>query len=349
MPANNGPLDSLPGSCCANTAYKSGTAARWAQAGFVICALSVIAFFRNAPQFNTFGITFASIVLEAFPFMLLGSLTGGLIEVFVSRERLTAWLPQRRYLAVFAAAGLGLIFPVCECAIVPVVRRLVNKGIPLGAAIGFLLGGPIVNPVVAASTAVAYTFDWKIVVSRLGFGYGIAVGVGILMDVLFTQVQALRGEESGHRIHSGDAECALSILPRQKVMLAINHAAHDFLDMGRFLVIGGFVAAAVQTLAVRHLFSPVASTPLFSILMMMIMAIVLNLCSEADAFVAASFRWTLVPDSAQLAFMVLGPMLDIKLLLMYAGLFRKRFIAALAGMTFVWVLAGMLLVHLVLK
>jgi uncharacterized membrane protein YraQ (UPF0718 family) len=169
------------------------------------------------------------------------------------------------------------------------------------------------------------------------------------MDVLFTKAQALRVGELTHPVHSGDAGCAVSALPRQKVILAINHAAHDFLDMGRFLVIGGFVAAAVQTLAVRHLFSPVASTPLFSILMMMIMAIVLNLCSEADAFVAASFRWTLVPDSAQLAFMVLGPMLDIKLLLMYLGLFRKRFIAALAGMTFVWVLVAMLLMHLVWK
>ena len=345
----NGPSECMTESCCGNTVSKSGKGARWAQACFVICALSVIVFFRKAPQFNTFGITFASIVLEAFPFMLLGSLTGGLIEVFVSRETITARLPQRRYLAVFAAAGLGLFFPVCECAIVPVVRRLVNKGIPLGAAIGFLLGGPIVNPVVAASTAVAYAFDWKIVVSRLLFGYGIAVGVGILMDVLFTKAQAIREGQPANLIHFGDVNDACRASPGENVMRAINHAAHDFLDMGRFLVMGAFVAALVQTLAVRHLFSPVVSTPLLSILMMMIMAIVLNLCSEADAFVAASFRWTLVPDSAQLAFMVLGPMLDIKLLLMYTGLFRNRFIAALASMTFVWVLVGMLLLHVVLK
>ena len=345
----NGPKNCISDVPSSGTVQKkTGSIARWAQACFVICALGLIVFFRETPQFRTFGIIFASIVLEAFPFMLVGTLIGGVIEIFVSRETLTAWLPKRRYVAVFVAAGLGALFPVCECAIVPVVRRLVNKGIPLGAAVGFLLGAPIVNPVVAASTAVAYNFDWKIVTSRLVFGYGIAVSVGILMNLVFSQTQAIRAPDAANPMHSDDVDHGSAASPGEKVIRAIHHAARDFLDIGRFLVIGAFVAAAVQTLAVRHLFSPVVITPVVSIFLMMIMAIVLNLCSEADAFVAASFRWTLVPDSAQLAFMVLGPMLDIKLLLMYGGLFRGRAIAALASMTFAWVFVGMLFLHLVL-
>ena len=154
------------------------------QAFFIAIVLASLIFFREKPAFQTLSITFVSIVLEAFPFMLIGALVGGFIEVFISQEHMTQILPKRRWITVIFAAGLGLIFPVCECAIVPVVRRLIQKGAPLGAAIAFLLGGPIVNPIVAASTAVAYTFTWSIVVERLFMGYLIAVTMGILMDAL---------------------------------------------------------------------------------------------------------------------------------------------------------------------
>jgi len=115
---------------------------------------------------------------------------------------------------------------------------------------------------------------------------------------------------------------------------AVRHAAEDFFDIGWFLIVGGFIAAVLQTLIPRQLFAAMQATPAFSILLMMILAVVLNLCSEADAFVAASFRSSLVPVSAQLAFMVLGPMLDIKLIVMYLKVFRVRAIAALAVLTF---------------
>ncbi len=122
--------------------------------------------------------------------MLLGTLIGGLIEVFIPQETITRFLPERRWWAVFIAAALGVIFPVCECAIVPVIRRLIKKGVPLSAAIAFLLGGPIVNPLVAASTAVAYFADWSIVIHRMVLGYFIAVAVGLLMNAVFFQNQS---------------------------------------------------------------------------------------------------------------------------------------------------------------
>ena len=339
-------------SCCGNTVSKSRTGARWAQACFVICALSVILFFRKTPQFNTFGITFASIVLEAFPFMLIGTLVGGCIEVFVPQEKITRWLPEGRFMTVLMAAGLGILFPVCECAIVPVVRRLLNKGVPLSAAIAFLLAGPIVNPVVVASTSVAYFFNWSIVIHRLVFGYFIAIIAGLLMDPFFTKTRAIRSEPLEYqKYHAGThpVQPNTNIQLIEKIALAVRHAANDFFDIGRFLVIGAFLAASIQTLAPRYLFSSIASTPASSILIMMVMAFVLNLCSEADAFVAASFQWTLVPVSAQLAFMVLGPMLDIKLLLMYGRIFRNRAIIVLSSMTFLLVFLSMIVRHILIR
>jgi uncharacterized membrane protein YraQ (UPF0718 family) len=300
--------------------------------------------FRRVPVVQTIGITFVAIVLEALPFMLLGATVGGVIEVWVSREKIASWLPARGGRSVFYAAALGMFFPVCECAIVPVIRRLLQKGVPLSAAIAFLLAGPIVNPVVIGSTAVAYLFDVSVVLQRTLCGYAIAVTVGSLMGRLFGQQRLPPLEGRPARGQSVDAGPPASSLAG-KFGRTFAHAAEDFFDIGRYLIVGAFLAAAIQALLPRSVFTNILGNPPLSILAMMLLAMALNLCSEADAFVAASFRFTPVPLSAQLAFMVLGPMLDIKLLLMYVKLFRGRMILALSAMTFGGVFFAMLVME----
>ncbi len=312
------------------------------QLAFLVFALCIL-FHPSREHARTVASTFVSIVLEALPFVLLGTLIGGLVEVFVPRERMAALLPRRKWVTVLVAAGLGMIFPVCECAIVPVVRRLLRKGVPLGAAIAYLLGGPIVNPLVAGSTAVAYAGNWRVVIIRLACGYLIAVVVGLLMNLAFSKRSALIPEALGEDEH-GDACCHALEPPaslRGKMALAVRHAADDFYDIGRFLVIGAFIAGLLQTMIARRAFASVMGAPAVSILLMMVMAVVLNLCSEADAFIAASFRGSPVPLVAQMAFMVLGPMLDIKLLLMYLRVFRTRAIVVLASLTTLTVFLAM--------
>jgi uncharacterized membrane protein YraQ (UPF0718 family) len=322
-----------------------------AQAVFVGVLLVLLVFCRRTPSFQTLSITFVSIVLEAFPFILIGTLLGGVIEVFVPRERIAAVLPAGKRRSIFLAAALGLIFPVCECAIVPVVRRLLQKGLPLGAAIAFLLGGPIVNPLVALSTVVAYNFDWTVMLERLFLGYLVAVCVGVIFERWFGKDNSLlvginRSDDQGQS-DGNSAETAATPL-WIRIRLAVIHAADDFIDIGRFLVIGAFIAALLQTVVPRHVFAALADTPNLSILAMMGMAVTLNLCSEADAFVAAAFR-VLLPASAQMAFMVLGPMLDIKLVAMTLGVFRKRAVAVLAGLTFITVFAAIILKGLLIR
>jgi uncharacterized membrane protein YraQ (UPF0718 family) len=326
----------------------SGRLALSAQLLFVLFALGLLVFFRDRAQFQTLGIIFVSIVLEALPFMLLGTLIGGFIEVFISREKITRWLPEGRWWTVFVGAGIGIMFPVCECAIVPVVRRLLHKGVPLSAAVAFLLGGPIVNPIVASSTAIAYFGDWSVVAHRMIFGYLIAVIVGVLMGLIYSRTNAVHSEvfaEPGQNNNAPIPICSSSPVWSEKAVLALSHAAGDFFDIGRFLVIGAFIAALLQTLVPRQIFAAAVSTPALSILLMMIMAAVLNLCSEADAFVAASFRSGPVPLAGQLAFMILGPMLDIKLILMYLKVFRIRAIATLTVFTFAAVFLSMVLLQ----
>lgn len=352
---------------------------------FVVGVLVMFLVGYKSDSMRTLSLIFASIVLEAVPFMLIGALVGGLLETFVSRERITSILPKKRWQTILLAAGLGLIFPICECAVVPVVRRLARKGLPMAAAVAYLLGGPIVNPIVAASTAVAYKLDWTVMAGRLLMGYGIAVVIGLLMDRIFAKQNILHESvmegtgqvaESavetcgcGHAHHGADAiqanhsencgdhdlvaDCGCGHAHHHaptdarfidKLLAALHHAADDFLGVGHYLIIGAFIAALAQTYIDRNIFIQLAGMPVVSILLMMILAILLNLCSEADAFIASSFR-SVMPMSAQMAFMLIGPMFDLKLLLMYQTLFKKRAIVVLASLIFVIVLIVAVAAH----
>ena len=317
----------------------------YAQIAFFVLAPYIIFFHTEPDAMTTFSIIFSSIVLEAFPFILIGALIGGLIEVFVSRDALINLLPKNRILSIVLAGSLGIIFPVCECAIVPVVRRLLGKGMPLGAAVAFLLGGPIVNPLVFASTLVAYSFSWDVAILRLFAGYGIAIAVGLLIDGLFTRQQALVENPTqevcscGHHHHHHSVGEQIDL--KNRLIGAVSHSAQDFYDICKFLIIGAFIAAALQTFVPRQALVAVMTNPLSAIFLMMVLAVMLNLCSEADAFICASFQPLGIPLSAQLSFMVLGPMLDIKLILMYLTVFSKRMIIALTLLTLFMVGATM--------
>ena len=260
------------------------------------------------PVVRDLAINFVSIILEAAPFMMVGAVIGGMIEAFVPPEFIQRVLAERTKAAVFVAAGLGIIFPICECAIVPIVRRLINKGVPLPAAIAFLLGAPIVNPLVAASTWLAYRGNWGMVSTRMVCGYVIAVTVGLVLGAMFRNEKGalVPGDAScehgcchceGHH-HDGMPSSFLS-----KITDAITHARDDFFAFGKFLIIGAFVAALARATIDVGAFRELFVSPMLSILAMMGLAVALNLCSETDAFIAAGFR-AVFPDTAQLAFMV---------------------------------------------
>jgi uncharacterized membrane protein YraQ (UPF0718 family) len=287
----------------------------------------------------TYSLLFTGIVLEALPFMLLGAAVSGIIEVYVKKEWLLSRLPQKTWVVTCIAGGLGMIFPVCECAIVPVVRRLTRKGIPFPAAIAYLLGGPIVNPIVGFSTYWAYGNDIRIVAIRLLSGYLVAVAVGLMMGRLFKNrtalIDSVHGDEKhscacGHD-HNHDHASPDGVTKTRRFLGAIRHASDDFIAVIHFLIIGAALAAGSQTFLNRNLVLALSDYPMLPEFAMMALAILLNICSEADAFIAASFRG-LVPLSAQLAFMLIGPMFDIKLLLMYRTVFTRKAILALSLM-----------------
>jgi len=311
----------------------------WANAAPALAALAAVALLlqlldpSRIAGLQNFLLVFSSLLIEAVPFVLLGAVVSAGIEVFVPGrifEKLTA-LP--RPLQLPAAAMTGFAFPVCECGSVPVARRLAAKGLSPAAAVTFMLAAPILNPVVIASTFVAYRGRdtmWAMVLGRAGLGLVAAVAVGWVVANK-SKADLLRPRPGDHEHHHDEGK-------RSAAFFA--HLSGDFVFMGRYLVLGAVVAAALQTFVPQSIIGSVAGTPVVDLLAMMALAFVLSLCSESDAFVAASF--VQFGAGAQLAFLVFGPMVDTKLGFLYSATFTRGFFRTVVFSVAAVVLAGTL-------
>ena len=232
-------------------------------------------------------------------------------------------------LQVPAAAAAGFAMPVCECGSVPVARRLILRGLSPSAGIAFMLAAPILNPIVLASTWVAYGAAGKaaeMTAARAGLGLLVAVLAGTMIGRGRAPIVRDREERVDQHAHTGGF---------------VEHLVDDFVFMGRFLVLGAAVAALLQTVVPQDALSAVADRPVLGALALMALAAALSLCSEADAFVAVSF--TAFPLGSQLAFLVLGPVVDAKLAVLYGATFRRRFVLQVLAIAVPVALVGALL------
>jgi hypothetical protein len=276
-------------------------------------------------RLQTFVTIFLGIFIEAVPFLLIGSVVSGLIAVYVDQSMVDRYMPKRALAGAVVGGGLGLLFPVCECGVVPVVRRLYEKGLPLSIGIAFLLAAPVVNPVVILSTYSA--FGWGPVLwGRLLFSFLIAVGVGYLFsraqpdEVLLPEIYAAH-QAACCSVRTPTAEKPAAEpgrLPR-----AFSLAGDDFLDMVRYLIVGCMLAASMQTLLPQATLLAVGQGPLISVLAMQGLAFLLSVCSTVDAFLALAFSGAFT-TGAIVAFLVFGPMVDVKSTIMFLGVFRKK-------------------------
>ena len=285
---------------------------------------------------ETFVLIFTSIVVEALPFVLLGAAVSAVIAVYVSDETFAKLARLPVPLQLPGAALGGLAFPVCECGSVPVARRLITRGLHPSAGIAFMLAAPIVNPIVLLSTVVAYR--GRGVAGEMVLG---RAGLGLLLAIVAGWALGAQGPKSLLRTRLDEpAACRHEQARGDRRRALVEHLAGDFFFMGRFIVIGGALAAALQTVIPQDIVSGVARTPLIGALALMGIAFALSLCSEADAFVAVSF--TQFPLGSQLAFLVFGPVVDAKLSFLYGATFRNRFVGRLLVVAIPLVLAGSL-------
>lgn len=310
----------------------------------------------NSTNIQSFKTMFLSIILEALPFILLGVIVSSLLQIFVSEQTITRIIPKNPFLAILFACLIGIIFPVCECGMIPVVRRLIQKGMPVYVAVVFIVVGPILNPIVYAATYMAFRSRPEIAYSRMALAFVVASIIGLVIyrfvkgNVLRVTAEILNSEQ--HSLHEPaptqgndhklghDHEHGHN--HSNKLFSLLGHASDEFFEMGKYLMFGSLVTAIIQTFVARESLVTIGHDGIGSHLFMMGFAFILSLCSTSDAFVASSFINTFTTGSL-LTFLVFGPMLDFKGILMLLSVFKTKFVLLLSGLIVVTVLVGSLI------
>lgn len=307
------------------------------------------------------AIYFTTIMLEAIPFLLLGALISAIIEEFVSEERISKMIPKNRVLGSLAGIFLGLFIPACDCAVIPIVMRLKKKKVPTNVIVSFMLASPIISPVVLLSTFFAFGetekmllfgFEMpKLFVYRTIFGVVVALVVGIILDIICKDA-VLKEEIYEHHHHHHDHEhihtcnhhhkgCSCSNHEKEtgpigRVRNIINIMYGDFMGIISYMAVGALLAATMQILLPISNIGGIVQNKYISTFIMMLLAFALSLCSTSDAFIARTFMNSLSKNSI-LAFILLGPMIDIKNTILLNKSFNKKFVIVLIASIFITV------------
>lgn len=279
---------------------------------------------------NDFLIIFLGLVVEAIPFILLGVVISSLLSLFISEERIIRFLPKNRFLALIYACFTGFLLPVCECGNIPLARKFTIKGVPPYLAITFLLAAPVLNPIVLFSTWAAFRDAPEVIFWRIVFSFITAFVVGLIFssvrnkqEIITDTVVSLCHHDHGKHDHDHH---------HHRWEEFLNTLQSEFVEMMTLMIIGGLIAATTQTLLPREWIVSLGTGPVISIVVMLVLAFVVSICSNVDAFFALAYA-PLFTTGSIVAFLVFGPMIDIKTLMMMSSTFKPRAIAVMTILT----------------
>ena len=296
---------------------------------------------------KVFCSTIIAIFLEASPFLFLGSLLSVLVELYLPEDKIERLLPQGKLLGLGYGLFAGMLIPTCECGVVSIVRRFLKKGVSPHIAITYMLAAPVINPLVLTATYIAFQGNIWMVVGRVSLVAACAVSLGwatsginpaLLLrqkerDSLFVRTRSACGdsvEPGAPRPGLGtglDSGCHAEGRQEFGLTQVFVRTASEFLDMGKYLILGGIVVASLKISLSQDVLLLFQENVFLSVGALMLLAVLVSVCSEADAFVAAAF--STFPAAARLSFVAIGPMVDLKLVFMYAAVFKKRVVLAL--------------------
>lgn len=277
--------------------------------------------FALPDQIKTIFVLFLGILLEALPFLLLGAIASSIINIYISEEYIARIMPKNPIAAIGAALIAAVITPVCECAIIPVVRRLIQKGIPVHIGVVLLMGAPILNFIVFGSTYYAFQDNLSIAYGRFIICILAAIIVSLIIYFFFSKQKVLKTQRE-------DLMAAVPINENKgdsKWKGILHHTCHEFFTIGKYFIIGAVFASVAQVYLKDSYIMQAGESPIEGTAVMMGLAYVLSLCSEADAFVAASFAKMFTPE-AIIGFLVFGPILDFKNTFVMMASFRIKFV-----------------------
>ncbi len=326
VPPHRGPDDGEPDRTLTAAPPTPSGGSRIGSVEVLAILLVLLVIFRNplaaaisGARLQTWTTVFVSVMVQAVPFLVFGVVLSAVIAVFVPRSFWARALPKHPALAVPVASVAGVVLPGCECGSVPIAGSLMRRGVAPAAALAFLLAAPAINPIVLTATAIAFPNNPEMVLAR-----GLAsLIVAVLMGWLWLRLGRTDWIRLPHRPDLDD-------LSRARAFWAA--CRHDIMHAGGFLVVGAAAAATINVVVPEQWLQTLADNAVLSILALAVLAVLLSICSEADAFVAASLSQFSL--TSRLVFLVVGPMVDLKLISMQTGVFGRRFAARFAPTTF---------------
>ncbi|MBR3898509.1 MAG: permease [Bacilli bacterium] len=299
------------------------------------------------------SIIFTSIFFESLPFLLLGSLISAIIETYVSNETIAKIIPKNKILGSIVGVCLGFFLPACDCAVIPVSKRLLKKKVPVNVAISFMLASPIINPVVLLSTYYAfYKTNPNIFFCRLLFGIIISLIIGIIMGIVYGKKEVTTNNIEDCECHKheeidedfmdlaeelGEVECDCHHGPhslKNDILNIFKHTAYDMFEVIKYLMFGALLASFIQVLLPRNVLLIFKENKILSVVIMMIFAYLISLCSTSDSFVGKSLLSSF-NQNAIIAYLLLGPMIDIKNTIVLLGNYKKNFVITLISLIFI--------------
>ena len=295
------------------------------------------------------SIIFMSIFFESFPFLLLGALISSIIETFVSNETMARIIPKNKVLGSIVGICLGFFLPTCDCAVIPVAKRLIKKKVPINVAVSFMLASPIINPVVILSTYHAfYKTNPDIFWMRLVLGIVVSLVIGIIMGILFGKKDIITNNEDEcgcSHCHEHD-ECECEEHKHKNYFLSIvNHTALDLFEVVKYLMLGALIASIIQVVLPRDILVMFNNNRILSIITLMLFAYLVSLCSTSDSFVGKSLLSSFSKSSI-MAYLLLGPMIDIKNTIVLFGNYKKSFVFSLISLIFICIFIVSMVIEL---
>lgn len=328
-------------------------------------------------MFKDISVLFISIILEALPFLLLGSLISAFIQECISDDFFKKVIPKNPVLGSIVGVILGFFIPACDCAVIPIALRLKKKKVPLNVCISFMLASPIINPVAILSVVYAFKSTMpEIIIWRLIGGVIVSIVVGIIMSIMYKKDEDIFygnaviedgcshcGHDHSHESHKKEVHsCACHSDDESKnhdehecgchdehhgetkktftrrMLNVIDHTKADFLDVIKYMIFGSLITAVIQILMAKFNITLGSNNSILQMIIMMAFAYIVSLCSTADSFIAKTFIYEMSKSSI-LAYLIFGPMIDIKNTLYLAEKCKKsfvtKFIIVLSLVTFV--------------
>ena len=282
-------------------------------------------------RFKKFYDVFISILIQGFPFILIGSFVSSIIQICISRDTFIKIFSKNIFLSCIIAAFAGLLFPICDCGTIPIVRGLMKKKIPIAAGITFMLAAPIVNPIAIVATIYAFPGMASVVIYRIAAGVIISILVGLIMQF------STKKDEEILKNNADIVECDCGFCDDnydysksklQKIKAIFIHAGDEFFNIGKFMIIGTFLSSIFQNMTFINSNMYIPNDNRISLMVMILLSFLLSVCSTSDAFVAKGFL-KLFSINSIMGFLVVGPMLDVKNTIMLFGSFKKKFVLKL--------------------